>query len=66
MGCDRVTYEGNIGTHSIWNRNEVGQRLLDFAQVSNLQIRVLSSSTEKVINGLGMTSNNEPILNFND
>ena len=38
VGCNRVTYEGNIGAHSIGNRNEGGQRLLDFAQVNNLQI----------------------------
>ena len=38
MGCNRVTYEGNIRTHSIGNRNEGELRLLDFAQVNNLQI----------------------------
>ena len=38
VGCDRINYEGNIGTHSIENRNEGGQRLLDFAQVNNLKI----------------------------
>ena len=38
VGCERLNYEENIGTHSIGNRNEGGQRLLDFAQVNNLKI----------------------------
>ena len=38
VGCDRVNYEGNIGMHGIGNRDEGGQRLLDFAQVKDLQI----------------------------
>ena len=36
MECDRLNYERNIGKHSIRNRNEGGQRMLDFAQVNNL------------------------------
>ena len=31
LGCDRLNYEENSGMHSIGNRNEGGQRLLDFA-----------------------------------
>ena len=38
VGCDRLNYEENIGAHSIGNRNEGGQRLLDIAQVNNLKI----------------------------
>ena len=38
VGCDRLNYEEDNGAHSIGNRNERGQRLLDFAQVNNLKI----------------------------
>ena len=38
VGCNRINYEGDIGMHSIENRNEGGQRLLDFAQVNSLKI----------------------------
>ena len=38
VGYDRLNYEEDIGAHSIENRNEGGQRLLDFAQVNNLKI----------------------------
>ena len=38
VGCERTHYERNIGAHSIGDRNEAGQRLLDFSQVNNFQI----------------------------
>lgn len=38
VGCERRYYEWNIGDYSIGDRNEAGQRLLDFTQINNLQI----------------------------
>ena len=38
VGCDRRGYERNIGFHSIGDRNEAGQRILDFSQLNNLHI----------------------------
>ena len=38
IGRDREMYEQNIGTHGIGNRNEAGLRVLEFAQINNLQI----------------------------
>ena len=38
IGVDRTTYEMNIGAYSIGNRNEAGQRLLDFVKINNFRI----------------------------
>ena len=38
IGRDRDMYEQNIGTHGIGNRNDAGVRVLEFAQINNLQI----------------------------
>ena len=37
-GVDRTTYEINIGAYSMGNRNEAGQRLLDFVKINNSRI----------------------------
>ena len=45
IGCDRKQYETVLGIHSIGNRNEEGERILDFAVVNNLYIKTLFIST---------------------
>ena len=38
VGCDDITWRGIIGTHGPIEKNENGERLLDFCAVSNLEV----------------------------